>query len=129
MGTFVAQNIDEAKPAVREWTSGVVCTAVLEIVGHNSALSLAYDLVCPFGVITSVGVHGARPFPLTRRNLYDKNVSLDFGRCPAGSMLPMAFDLLGQCLHLATSNGSRFLTKFSEKTRCVWKCWWGNVSC
>ncbi|KAF9009296.1 alcohol dehydrogenase [Hymenopellis radicata] len=102
MGTFVAQNVDEAKLTVHEWTSGWGVTPFsrwtklffIQIVGHNSALSLAYDLVCPFGVITSVGVHGAWPFPLTGRNLYDKNVSLDFGRCPAGSMLPMAFDLL-----------------------------------
>ncbi|KAF8889229.1 chaperonin 10-like protein [Mucidula mucida] len=94
LGTFVAQGVDEAKVTVQEWTSGVGCNAVLEIVGHNSALALAYDLVRPFGVISSVGVHGERPFPLTGGNLYDKNVSLDFGRCPARSMLPMAFDLL-----------------------------------
>ncbi|KAF9027519.1 GroES-like protein [Hymenopellis radicata] len=79
LGTFVAQGVEEAK---------------VTIVGHNSALALAYDLVRPFGVISSVGVHGERPFPLTGGNLYDKNVSLDFGRCPARSMLPMAFDLL-----------------------------------
>ncbi len=96
LGTFVAQGVDEAKVTVQEWTSGVGCNAVLEIVGHNSALALAYDLVRPFGVISSVGVHGERPFPLTGGNLYDKNVSLDFGRCPARSMLPMAFDLLGK---------------------------------
>lgn len=57
---------------------------------------MAFDLVRPFGVITSVGIHPGQPLPLTGRNLYDKNVSLDFGRCPARAMLPMAFDLLGE---------------------------------
>jgi hypothetical protein len=36
--------------------------------------------------------------PFTGRQLYNKNVSLDFGRCPARAMFPMAFDLLGMLL-------------------------------
>lgn len=33
--------------------------------------------------------------PFTGRQLYNKNISFDFGRCPARAMFPMAFDLLG----------------------------------
>ncbi|KAK0201623.1 chaperonin 10-like protein [Desarmillaria ectypa] len=91
---FVVQSIEEAKETVQTWTSGVGCSAVLEVVGNNSALALAYELVQPFGTISSVGVHGERPFPLTGGQLYDKNVSFDFGRCPVHSLFPMAFDLL-----------------------------------
>ncbi|KAK0503829.1 alcohol dehydrogenase [Armillaria luteobubalina] len=91
---FEIQSIEEAKETVRTWTSGVGCSAVLEVVGNNSALTLAYELVQPFGTISSVGVHGERPFPLTGGQLYDKNVSFDFGRCPVRSLFPMAFDLL-----------------------------------
>lgn len=65
------------------------------MVGHTSALTSAYDLVRAFGVIVSVGVHGEPPMPFTGRQLYNKNVSFDFGRCPARAMFPMAFDLLG----------------------------------
>ncbi|KAK0244396.1 alcohol dehydrogenase [Armillaria nabsnona] len=91
---FAVQSIEEAKETVQAWTSGVGCSAVLEVVGNNSALALAYELVQPFGTISSVGVHGERPFPLTGGQLYDKNVSFDFGRCPVRSLFPMAFDLL-----------------------------------
>jgi threonine dehydrogenase-like Zn-dependent dehydrogenase len=55
---------------------------------------LAYDLVRPFGSITSVGVHGAPQMPFTGRQLYAKNVSFDFGRCPVRAMFPMALELL-----------------------------------
>ena len=50
-----------------------------------------------FGVISSVGVHspGAQ-LPFNGNNLYDKNISLDFGRCPARSMAPLASDLLSR---------------------------------
>ncbi|KAJ3566113.1 hypothetical protein NP233_g7203 [Leucocoprinus birnbaumii] len=93
-GTFVVLSIDEARTQVKEMTNGVGATAILEVVGNTSALDLAYELVRAFGVITSVGVHGAPPLPVTGRDLYNKNVSLDFGRCPARAMFPPAFDLL-----------------------------------
>jgi len=93
-GEFVVCSIDEAKDKVKEWTAGVGCTTVLEVVGNTDALTLAYDLVRTFGVIVSVGVHGEPPLPLTGRQCYSKNVSLDFGRCPARALFPLAFDLL-----------------------------------
>ena len=47
-------------------------------------------------MIVSVGVHGEPPLPFTGRQCYSKNISLDFGRCPARAMFPSAFDLLGE---------------------------------
>jgi len=93
-GEFVVLPIDEAKEKVKEWTEGIGCTAVLEVVGNTSALDLAYDVVRAFGVIVSVGVHGEPLLPFTGRQCYNKNISLDFGRCPARAMFPPAFDLL-----------------------------------
>lgn len=93
-GKFAVLPIDEAKVKVAEWTDGVGATAVLEVVGNTSALSLGYELVRAFGVIVSVGVHGEPLLPVTGRQLYNKNVSLDFGRCPSRAMFPPAFDLL-----------------------------------
>jgi len=69
---------------------------IIQVVGNTSALSLAYDLVRAFGVVVSVGVHGEPPLPLTGRQCYNKNVSFDFGRCPARAMFPLAFDILGE---------------------------------
>lgn len=36
-----------------------------QVVGYNPALTLSYDLVRPFGVIASVGVHQSEALPLT----------------------------------------------------------------
>ncbi|KAF8644432.1 hypothetical protein AX16_008491 [Volvariella volvacea WC 439] len=93
-GIFEVQDIEGAKQTVKEWTNGIGATAILEVVGNTSALTLAYDLVRAFGVIVSVGVHGEPPVPFNGRQLYNKNVSFDFGRCPARAMFPPAFDLL-----------------------------------
>jgi len=93
-GEFVVASVDESKDVVRRWTNGVGFNAVLEVVGNNSALTLAYDLVRPFGCITSVGVHGETQLPFTGQQMYSKNVSLDFGRCPVRAMFSMALELL-----------------------------------
>ncbi|KAI5900087.1 uncharacterized protein SCHCODRAFT_02606945 [Schizophyllum commune H4-8] len=92
-GRVVVESIDGAKDLVQKETE-TGCSAVLEIVGNTSALKLAYDLVRPFGVISSVGVHSTATLPLNGDDLYSKNLSMDFGRCPARAMIPMAFDLL-----------------------------------
>jgi len=69
---------------------------VIEAVGNSSAVSLAFGLVRPFGVITSVGVHQDYTLPMSGRALYGKNVSLDFGRCPVRSIFPLVLDLLAR---------------------------------
>ncbi|KAI6147246.1 chaperonin 10-like protein [Pisolithus tinctorius] len=93
-GYLQVASIEDSRNIVSEWSNGVGCSVVLEAVGNNSALSLAYELVRPFGCITSVGVHSNSTVPFTGQELYDKNVSLDFGRCPVRAMFPMALDLL-----------------------------------
>ena len=112
--TFVVVDIEEGKSIVSEWTDSLGCNGVLEVrsilrilssyycdfdyhwqvVGNNSALSLSYVLVRPFGTITSVGVHQSRPLPFTGTQVYDKNISFDFGRCPVRAVLPIAARLL-----------------------------------
>ncbi|KAF8552756.1 hypothetical protein OG21DRAFT_1339277 [Imleria badia] len=93
-GHLEVSDIEASKEVVARWTQGIGCNIVLEVVGNTSALSLSYELVRPFGCITSVGVHAERQVPYTGRQLYNKNVSLDFGRCPVRAMFPMALDLL-----------------------------------
>ena len=65
-----------------------------QVVGNASALTLAMDMVRPFGAIVSVGIPPNASLPMKGAQLYNKNVSLDFGRCPAHALFPMAFDLL-----------------------------------
>ena len=40
-------------------TNGRGADMVVEVVGHSAALRTAYDLVRPFGAISSIGVHNA----------------------------------------------------------------------
>ncbi|KAI0784577.1 alcohol dehydrogenase [Abortiporus biennis] len=91
---FVSAGIEDGKEIMKKWTDDVGADVVLEVVGNNSALKLSYDLIRPFGVITSVGVHPDETVPFTGTELYDKNVSFDFGRCPVRSVLPFASKLL-----------------------------------
>ena len=66
---------------------------VLEAVGNPQAIQLALDLVRPFGRVSSVGVH-TQPLPLAGSQLYGKNVTLAFGRCPVRSIFEEALDVL-----------------------------------
>ncbi|KAI0642468.1 chaperonin 10-like protein [Trametes meyenii] len=93
-GRFAVASVEDGKKLAQEWTNGAGCNAVLEVVGNNSALTLAYDIVRPFGIISSVGVHQEPPLPFTGRDVYNKNVSFDFGRCPVRAMFPIALEIL-----------------------------------
>jgi threonine dehydrogenase-like Zn-dependent dehydrogenase len=95
-GSFRISSPENARSLVDSATSGRGCNAVLEVVGNNSALSLAYSLVQPFGVISSVGVHQAPPLPFTGRDVYNKNVSLEFGRTYTHCLPPLITD---PCTH------------------------------
>jgi threonine dehydrogenase-like Zn-dependent dehydrogenase len=53
----IALPLDELKRQLAEATEGRGADAVLEVVGHESALVTALDLVRPFGVLSSCGVH------------------------------------------------------------------------
>jgi len=49
---------------IKDITDGRGADIVLELVGAKSALQLAFDLVRPGGVISSIGVHSTE-FPFT----------------------------------------------------------------
>lgn len=82
--------------AVRAATGGRGLDAVCEVVGHESALQLAFDCLRPFGRLSSVGVHNA-PLPFSGEDCFSKNVTMIFGRCPVRSILPAALELIAVC--------------------------------
>jgi hypothetical protein len=41
-------------------------------------------------------VHQAPPVPFSGRQLYDKNVAMEFGRCPVRAVFPLAVGVLGR---------------------------------
>lgn len=45
--------------------NGLTYIGMMQVVGNSNTLTLAYKLVCPFGCITSVGVHGESQLPFS----------------------------------------------------------------
>jgi len=80
---------------VREETEGRGADLVIEVVGLSPALKTAYNLVRPFGIISSIGVHNGE-IPWTGAQGYDKNLRIQMGRCPVRSVFPEALQLFEQ---------------------------------
>ncbi|KZZ99331.1 Alcohol dehydrogenase superfamily, zinc-type [Moelleriella libera RCEF 2490] len=72
---------DGMKRQILEATEGRGADMVVEVVGQSPALRTAFELVRPFGAISSIGVHNAN-IPWTGSEAYSKNIRLQMGRCP-----------------------------------------------
>ncbi|KAJ4316812.1 hypothetical protein N0V84_007680 [Fusarium piperis] len=80
---------------IKEVTNGRGADMVVEVVGQSPALRTAFDIVRPFGAISSIGVHN-KEIPWTGDDAYTKNIRLQMGRCPVRSVFPEALKLLEQ---------------------------------
>jgi threonine dehydrogenase-like Zn-dependent dehydrogenase len=69
---------------VKELTDGRGCDVVIEGVGHADALKTGFDLLRPWGNISSFGVHNEE-IPWTGNQAYGKNLRIQMGRCPVRS--------------------------------------------
>ncbi|KAJ2972282.1 hypothetical protein NQ176_g7246 [Zarea fungicola] len=67
---------------IMQATGGNGAHAVIEVVGLSPALKTAWQVICPGGKISSVGVHNGE-VPFSAGDCYNKNVNIQFGRCPA----------------------------------------------
>ncbi|POR38455.1 Putative zinc-binding alcohol dehydrogenase [Tolypocladium paradoxum] len=76
-------------------TDGRGADMIVEAVGHSPALRTAFELVRPFGAISSIGVHNAE-IPWTGREGYGKNIRLQMGRCPVRHVFGEALAVLEQ---------------------------------
>ncbi|CVK96554.1 probable zinc-containing alcohol dehydrogenase [Fusarium mangiferae] len=72
------------KERVMKLTDGRGADIVIEVVGHADALRMGFDLLRPFGRISSVGIHNEN-IPWTGNEGYGKNLSIQMGRCPVRS--------------------------------------------
>ncbi|CAG8511245.1 11380_t:CDS:2, partial [Scutellospora calospora] len=72
---------------IKEITDGRGADIVLEAVGNTSALELAFKLIRPAGVLSSVGMNYSNTFPFKPKEGYDKNVTYISGRCPVRQIL------------------------------------------
>lgn len=82
-----------AAEAVRAAAGGDIQVA-LEVVGAESAVRLAFDVLRPGGTLSSVGVCTSKVFPFSPTEAYNKNLTLRTGRCPARSLMPGILDHL-----------------------------------
>jgi len=78
---------------IKEVTDGRGADIVIEVVGLSPALKTAFDLIRPWGIISSIGVHNGE-IPWTGSQAYGKNIRLQMGRCPVRSIFPEALKLL-----------------------------------
>lgn len=90
------QGLDER---VKELTNGRGADTVIEVVGLTAALQTAFELLRPWGNISSVGVHNGE-IPWTATQAYEKNLTIQMGRCPVRSIFPQALEKLKQKQHL-----------------------------
>ncbi|KAL4804643.1 chaperonin 10-like protein [Aspergillus unguis] len=78
---------------VKELTDGRGADVAIEVVGHSSALRMAFEMIRPWGRISSVGVHNGE-IPWTGNEAYGKNLTIQMGRCPVRSTFPEALQFL-----------------------------------
>lgn len=78
---------------VKELTDGRGADVIIEVVGLSPALRMGYELVRPWGVISSVGVHNGE-IPWTGNEAYNKNIRVQMGRCPVRSVFEEALESL-----------------------------------
>ncbi|KND92847.1 putative zinc-binding alcohol dehydrogenase [Tolypocladium ophioglossoides CBS 100239] len=94
-----ALNFQDGKEVMRQRvmaaTDGRGADMIVEAVGHSPALRTAFELVRPFGAISSIGVHNAE-IPWTGREGYGKNIRLQMGRCPVRHVFGEALAVLEQ---------------------------------
>lgn len=75
---------DGLNQRVQELTGGRGADVVVEVVGQSSALDMGFQLLRPWGTISSVGVHNGE-IPWNGNQAYGKNLSIKMGRCPVRS--------------------------------------------
>ncbi|GLC42569.1 hypothetical protein PLESTB_001115000 [Pleodorina starrii] len=92
--------------AVMAATEGRGADCVLEAVGANGALRLAYELVRPMGTISSVGVNTSASFPFSPVDAYNKNVTFRSGRCPARAYMTRLMHLLREPMPPTEATGT-----------------------
>lgn len=93
------EDMDGLRKRVLELTDGRGADAVIEVVGLSPALRTAFELLRPWGTISSVGVHNAE-IPWTGNEAYGKNLRIQMGRCPVRSIFPEALEALRKKQHL-----------------------------
>jgi len=84
---------------IKEVTNGRGADVVIEVVGLSPALEMGFEILRPWGIISSVGVHNGE-IPWSGNQAYGKNLRIQMGRCPVRSIFPQSLERLKQKQHL-----------------------------
>jgi len=87
------EDMEGLQKRVKELTDGRGADIAIECVGHSDALKLGFDLLRPWGVISSIGVHNGE-IPWTGNQAYGKNLRIQMGRCPVRSLFERSLNML-----------------------------------
>ncbi|KAL1887549.1 hypothetical protein Sste5346_010161 [Sporothrix stenoceras] len=87
--------VDDIQAAVLKATDGRGADAVIENVGNEAALTMAFDLLRVCGHLSSVGFHQSA-MPFTALQGYQKNINLNMGRAPVRAVLEEALEVFVQ---------------------------------
>ncbi|PWN98192.1 GroES-like protein [Tilletiopsis washingtonensis] len=93
---------DDTIGALKKATDGRGADVALEVVGVEAALHLGMQIVRPWGVVSSCGIH-THDVNMKGLDLYNKNLRFQFGRCPVRALFPEALKLLVQNAQLFES--------------------------
>ncbi|KAA8913081.1 hypothetical protein TRICI_003283 [Trichomonascus ciferrii] len=81
--------------SVLDATEGRGADLVIEVVGSQDALLLAFKLIRQAGFISSIGYQHDK-FPFSALDCYLKNITMQFGRCPGMSLFPESLEVFKQ---------------------------------
>ncbi|KIX04245.1 uncharacterized protein Z518_07799 [Rhinocladiella mackenziei CBS 650.93] len=84
---------DDIQATVMDATHGRGADAVVEVVGNNTALRSAFDLLRPCGVLSSIGFHQG-DLPFTALESYQKNLNINLGRAPVRTVFDEALEVV-----------------------------------
>ncbi|KAI4603577.1 hypothetical protein KJ359_003393 [Pestalotiopsis sp. 9143b] len=90
-----AKDKDGMLARIKEVTDGRGADIVIEVVGLSPALRTAFDILRPFGFLSSIGVHNAE-IPWDGDDAYTKNIRVQMGRCPVRAVFPEALKVLAK---------------------------------
>lgn len=85
----------ELAQRLKDLTDNRGADVIIEVVGHSSALEMGFQLLRPWGTISSVGVHNGE-IPWTGNQAYGKNLTVKMGRCPVRSKIGMVFNSINR---------------------------------
>ena len=79
---------------IKHHNEGRGADSVMEVVGNGSAGKLAYEIIRPGGIISTVGVCNDKHLAFSPVDAYNKNLTFKVGRCPAHHYMKRLTDVV-----------------------------------